>query len=135
MSLSTEAMVKHFAWDLPAAEARALAATQGRLPFSAFGTKVFKRRRGRRSRRGYIVAKERPGQSRPIEERFFAKRHEGDDDGIGPVTCDAFKAKGCGRGHHRRGGEGTPLNISVASVPLTGTHLEAVPTRFVSVPR
>src|SRR5213078_3418951 len=40
MSLSTEAIVKHFAWDLPATEARALAATQGPIVVSAFGTKV-----------------------------------------------------------------------------------------------
>src|SRR5712691_10368919 len=40
MSLSTEAMVKHFAWDLPPAEARVLAATQTPIATSAFGAKL-----------------------------------------------------------------------------------------------
>jgi len=40
LSLSTEAVVKHFASDLPAAEARVLAATQGPISGSAFGAQV-----------------------------------------------------------------------------------------------
>src|SRR5882762_10293747 len=40
MSLSTEVIAKHFAWDLRPTEARLLAATQGPIATSAFATKV-----------------------------------------------------------------------------------------------
>src|SRR5258707_4470986 len=40
LSLSTDAVVKHFASDLPASEARVVAATQGPIAGSAFGAKV-----------------------------------------------------------------------------------------------
>jgi pimeloyl-ACP methyl ester carboxylesterase len=72
MSLSTEAIVKHFAWDLPAAEARALAATQGPIVASAFGTKV-SNVAWRTKPSWYIVGKKDQAIA-PDEERFFAKR-------------------------------------------------------------
>ena len=61
-------------------------------------------------------------------KNFFRKTHEDNDDGIGhEPRADAFEAKGCGRGHHGRGGEGTPLNIWV--LRFRGPDdLEAVPT-------
>jgi pimeloyl-ACP methyl ester carboxylesterase len=72
MRLSADAMVKQFAWDLPLAEARVLAATQKPIATSAFGARVssvaWKARPS-----WYIVA----GQDRaiaPAEERFFAQR-------------------------------------------------------------
>ena len=72
MSLSTEAIVKHFAWDLPPAEARVLAATQTPIATSAFGVKV-SNVAWKTKPSWYIVA----GKDRaiaPDEERFFAKR-------------------------------------------------------------
>ena len=72
MSLSTEAIVKHFAWDLPPAEARVLAATQTPIATSAFGAKV-SNVAWKTKPSWYIVA----GKDRaiaPDEERFFAKR-------------------------------------------------------------
>ena len=43
---------------------------------------------------------------------LFRKTHEGKDDGIGhEPRAYAFEAEGRGRGHHGRGGEGSPLNI------------------------
>jgi pimeloyl-ACP methyl ester carboxylesterase len=72
MSLSTEAMVKHFAWDLPPAEARVLAATQGPIIASAFGTKV-SAAAWKTKPSWYIVAKMDQAIA-PDEERFFAKR-------------------------------------------------------------
>ena len=72
ISLSTETMVKHFAWDLPAAEARALAATQGPIVVSAFGTKV-SNVAWKTKPSWYIVAKKDQAIA-PDEERFFAKR-------------------------------------------------------------
>ena len=72
MSLSTEAIVKHFAWDLPAAEARALAATQGPIVVSAFDTKV-SNVAWKTKPSWYIVGKKDQAIA-PDEERFFAKR-------------------------------------------------------------
>jgi pimeloyl-ACP methyl ester carboxylesterase len=72
MSLSTETIVQHFAWDLPAAEARALAATQGPIATSAFGTKV-SNVAWKTKPSWYIVAKKDQAIA-PDEERFFAKR-------------------------------------------------------------
>src|SRR5256885_10498486 len=40
MTLPTDAVLKHFAQDLPPAEARVVAATQGPVSVSAFGSKV-----------------------------------------------------------------------------------------------
>jgi len=72
MSLSTDAFVKHFASDLPAAEARVLAATQGPILAAAFGTKVSVAA-WKTKPSWYIVAKMDEAIA-PDEERFFAKR-------------------------------------------------------------
>ena len=72
MSLSTDAVVKHFASDLPAAEARVVAATQGPINASAFGTKV-STVAWKTKPSWYIVCK-LDGAIAPDEERFFAKR-------------------------------------------------------------
>jgi pimeloyl-ACP methyl ester carboxylesterase len=72
MTLSTDAMVKHFAWDLPPAEARVLAATQGPIIASAFGTKV-SAAAWKTKPSWYIVGKMDQAIA-PDEERFFAKR-------------------------------------------------------------
>lgn len=72
LSLSTDAVVKHFASDLPEAEARVLAATQGPIASSAFGAQVsgvaWKTKPS-----WYIVSKLDEAIA-PDEERFFAKR-------------------------------------------------------------
>jgi pimeloyl-ACP methyl ester carboxylesterase len=72
MSLSTDAVVKHFASDLPAAEAKVLAATQGPINASAFGTKV-STVAWKTKPSWYIVGKLDQAIA-PDEERFFAKR-------------------------------------------------------------
>ncbi|HEY3124337.1 MAG TPA: alpha/beta hydrolase [Thermoanaerobaculia bacterium] len=72
MSLPADAFVKHFSSDLPAAESRVLAATQGPIVAAAFGTKVSKVA-WKTKPSWYIVAK-LDGAIAPDEERFFAKR-------------------------------------------------------------
>jgi pimeloyl-ACP methyl ester carboxylesterase len=72
MSLSTDAIVNHFAWDLPTSEARALAATQTPIVVSAFDTKVSHVAWGTKPS-WYIVATKDQAIA-PDEERFFAKR-------------------------------------------------------------
>jgi pimeloyl-ACP methyl ester carboxylesterase len=72
MSLPTDAFVKHFASDLPAAEARVLAAAQGPIIASAFATKV-SNAAWKTKPSWYIVAKLDEAIA-PDEERFFAKR-------------------------------------------------------------
>jgi pimeloyl-ACP methyl ester carboxylesterase len=72
MSLTTEAIEKHFAWDLPKAEARVLAATQAPVHTSAFGAKV-SNVAWKTKPSWYIVAKQDRAID-PAEERFFAKR-------------------------------------------------------------
>jgi pimeloyl-ACP methyl ester carboxylesterase len=72
MSLSTEAIEKHFAWDLPRAEARVLAATQTPIHTSAFGAKV-STVAWKTKPSWYIVARQDRAID-PAEERFFAKR-------------------------------------------------------------
>jgi pimeloyl-ACP methyl ester carboxylesterase len=72
MSLSTDAIVNHFAWDLPASEARALAATQTPIVVSAFDTKV-SHVAWETKPSWYIVATKDQAIA-PDEERFFAKR-------------------------------------------------------------
>jgi pimeloyl-ACP methyl ester carboxylesterase len=72
MSLSADAFVKHFAHDLPAAEARVLAATQGPVHVSAFDAKV-SAAAWKTKPTWYIVGK-RDEAIAPDEERFFAKR-------------------------------------------------------------
>ena len=72
MTLPVDAFVKHFASDLPAAESRVLAAAQGPIIASAFGTKV-SNVAWKTKPSWYIVAK-LDGAIAPDEERFFAKR-------------------------------------------------------------
>jgi pimeloyl-ACP methyl ester carboxylesterase len=72
MSLSTEAIVKQFAWDVRPAEARVLAATQGPIATSAFGAKV-SNVAWKTKPSWYIVAKQDRALA-PDEERFFARR-------------------------------------------------------------
>jgi len=72
MSLSTDAIVNHFAWDLPASEAQALAATQTPIVVSAFDTKV-SHVAWETKPSWYIVATKDQAIA-PDEERFFAKR-------------------------------------------------------------
>jgi pimeloyl-ACP methyl ester carboxylesterase len=72
MTLSTDAMVKHFAWDLPPAEARVLAATQGPIIASAFGTKVSAA--AWKTKPSWYIVSKRDEAIAPDEERFFAKR-------------------------------------------------------------
>ncbi len=72
MSLSTDAFVKHFASDLPASEARVLAAAQGPILAAAFGTQV-SNAAWKTKPSWYIVAKMDEAIA-PDEERFFAKR-------------------------------------------------------------
>lgn len=72
MSLSTDAIVNHFAWDLPASEAQALAATQTPILVSAFDTKV-SHVAWETKPSWYIVATKDQAIA-PDEERFFAKR-------------------------------------------------------------
>ncbi|MET0660198.1 MAG: alpha/beta hydrolase [Steroidobacteraceae bacterium] len=72
MSLPEDAVVKHFASDLPPAEARVVAATQGPIHNSAFGAKVSKVA-WKQKPAWYIVATQ-DGAIAPDEERFFAKR-------------------------------------------------------------
>jgi pimeloyl-ACP methyl ester carboxylesterase len=72
MSLSTEAIVKHFASDLPPAEARVVAATQTPIAASAFGTKV-SNIAWKTKPSWYIVARKDQAIA-PDAERFFAKR-------------------------------------------------------------
>jgi pimeloyl-ACP methyl ester carboxylesterase len=72
MTLPTDAFVKHFASDLPATEARVLAAAQGPILAAAFGTQVSKAA-WKTKPSWYIVAKLDEAIA-PDEERFFAKR-------------------------------------------------------------
>lgn len=72
MSLPTDAVVKHFASDLPTNEARVVAATQGPIAVSAFATKV-SAAAWKTKPSWYIVSKQ-DGAIAPDEERFFAKR-------------------------------------------------------------
>ncbi len=72
MTLSTDAFVKHFASDLPASEARVLAAAQGPILAASFGTQV-SNAAWKAKPSWYIVAKLDEAIP-PDEERFFAKR-------------------------------------------------------------
>jgi pimeloyl-ACP methyl ester carboxylesterase len=72
MSLSSETFVKHFAWDLPPAEARLLAATQTPIATSAFGAKL-SNVAWKTKPSWYIVARKDQAIA-PDEERFFATR-------------------------------------------------------------
>jgi pimeloyl-ACP methyl ester carboxylesterase len=72
MSLPTDAVVKHFASDLPASEASLVAATQGPIKVSAFDAKV-SAAAWKTKPSWYIVSKLDEAIA-PEEERFFAKR-------------------------------------------------------------
>jgi pimeloyl-ACP methyl ester carboxylesterase len=72
MTLSTDAIVKHFAQDLPAAEARVVAATQGPINAAAFGTKVSSA--AWKTKPSWYIVSKLDGAIAPDAERFFAKR-------------------------------------------------------------
>ncbi len=72
MSLSSDAVAKHFAWDVRPKEAQMLAATQTPIATSAFGAKVTNVA-WKSKPSWYIVATGDQAIS-PDEERFFAKR-------------------------------------------------------------
>ena len=72
LSLSTDAVVKHFASDLPASEARVVAATQGPINGSAFGAKVSAA--AWKTKPSWYIVSKLDGAIAPDEERFFAKR-------------------------------------------------------------
>jgi pimeloyl-ACP methyl ester carboxylesterase len=72
LSLSTDAVVKHFASDLPASEARVVAATQGPIAGSAFGARVSGV--AWKTKPSWYIVSKLDGAIAPDEERFFAKR-------------------------------------------------------------
>ena len=72
LSLPTDAVVKHFASDLPAAEARVVAATQGPIAASAFGAQVSGV--AWKTKPSWYIVSTLDGAIAPDEERFFAKR-------------------------------------------------------------
>jgi pimeloyl-ACP methyl ester carboxylesterase len=72
LSLSTDAVVKHFASDLPPAEARVVAATQGPINGSAFEAKVSKV--AWKTKPSWYIVSKLDSAIAPDEERFFAKR-------------------------------------------------------------
>ncbi len=72
MSLPTDAVLKHFAQDLPVEEARIVAATQGPLNVSAFGSQV-SNVAWKAKPSWYIVATQ-DGAIAPDLERSFARR-------------------------------------------------------------
>src|SRR2546426_11646599 len=72
MSLPTDAVVKHFASDLPEREARVVAATQGPIAGSAFGAQVSGV--AWKTKPSWYIVSMLDGAIAPDEERFFAKR-------------------------------------------------------------
>ena len=72
MSLPTDAVVKYFASDLPASEARVLAATQGPIAVSAFGARVSGV--AWKTKPSWYIVSKLDSAIAPDEERFFAKR-------------------------------------------------------------
>ncbi len=72
MSLSTDAVVKHFGSDLPASEARVVAATQGPINVSAFDAKVSVA--AWKTKPSWYIVSKLDEAIAPEEERFFAKR-------------------------------------------------------------
>ena len=72
MTLPTDDVVKHFASDLPPAEARVVAATQGPINASAFATKVTKV--AWKTKPSWYIVSTQDGAIAPDLERFFAKR-------------------------------------------------------------
>jgi pimeloyl-ACP methyl ester carboxylesterase len=65
-------VVKHFASDLPASEARVLAATQGPIAVSAFGAQVSGV--AWKTKPSWYIVSKLDAAIAPDEERFFAKR-------------------------------------------------------------
>jgi pimeloyl-ACP methyl ester carboxylesterase len=74
MSLPTDAVVRRFASDLPASEARVLAATQGPIAVSAFGAHVSAV--AWKTKPSWYIVSKLDSAIAPDEERFFAKRME-----------------------------------------------------------
>jgi pimeloyl-ACP methyl ester carboxylesterase len=72
MSLPTDAVVKHFASDVPATEARVLAATQRPINVSAFGARVSAV--AWKAKPSWYIVSTLDGAIDPAEERFFATR-------------------------------------------------------------
>jgi pimeloyl-ACP methyl ester carboxylesterase len=72
LSLSTDAVVKYFASDLPASEARVVAATQGPISGSAFGAQVSGV--AWKTKPSWYIVSKLDSAIAPDEERFFAKR-------------------------------------------------------------
>jgi pimeloyl-ACP methyl ester carboxylesterase len=72
MTLPVDDFVKHFAWDLPRAEAQVLAAAQGPVHVSAFGAKVTNV--AWKTKPSWFIVAARDEAIAPDEERFFAKR-------------------------------------------------------------
>ena len=72
MSLPMDAVVKRFASDLPASEARVLAATQGPIAVSAFGAQVSAV--AWKTKPSWYIVSKLDSAIAPDEERFFAKR-------------------------------------------------------------
>ena len=72
MTLPADAFVKHFAWDLPKAEAQVLAAAQGPINAAAFGTKVSNV--AWKTKPSWFIVARKDQAIAPDEERFFAKR-------------------------------------------------------------
>ena len=72
MTLPTDSVVKHLASDLPPAEARVVAATQGPINASAFTTKVTSV--AWKTKPSWYIVSKRDGAIAPDAERFFAKR-------------------------------------------------------------
>ena len=72
MTLPTDAVVKHFASDLPASEARVVAATQGPINVSAFNAQVSGV--AWKTKPSWYIVSRNDSAIAPDEERFFAKR-------------------------------------------------------------
>ncbi len=72
MTLPVDAIVKHFASDLPPAEARVVAAVQGPIHVSAFDTKVSNV--AWKTKPSWYIVSALDGAIAPDLERFFAKR-------------------------------------------------------------
>jgi len=72
MTLPADDFVKHFAWDLPKAQAQVLAAAQGPVHVSAFATKVSNV--AWKTKPSWFIVAAKDQAIAPDEERFFAKR-------------------------------------------------------------
>ena len=72
MSLPTDAVLKHFAQDLPEEEARIVAATQGPINASAFGSQVSNV--AWKTKPSWYIVSAQDGAIAPDLERSFAKR-------------------------------------------------------------